>query len=67
MYNYDLVMAAIKGEFTINSCFIVVFCLFVCFFVFFYLFLDLDVHVINVHSEYFMPLKLYLFIYILSI
>ena len=66
MYNYDLVMAAIKGEFTINSCFIVV-VFFVFFLLFFYLFLDLDVHVINVHSEYFMPVKLYLFIYILSI
>ena len=38
MYNYDLVMAAIKGEFTINSCFFVLFL--------FYLFLDLDVHIL---------------------
>ena len=46
MYNYVLVMAAIKGEFTMNSCcfFIVVF-LCVCVFLF-YLFLDLDVYVL---------------------
>ena len=39
MYNYDLVMAAIKGAFTINSWFII-------FFFFFLLFLDLDVYVL---------------------
>ena len=40
MYNYVLVMSAIKGEFTINSCFLLLF------FLLFYLFLDLDVYVL---------------------
>ena len=41
MYNYVLVMSAMKGEFTINSCFVVV-----VFLLFFYLFLDIDVYVL---------------------
>ena len=43
MYNYVLVMAAIKGEFTISSCFF--FVLFI-YFSFICLFLDLDVYVL---------------------
>ena len=44
MYNYVLVMAAIKGEFTFNSWFFVL--LFFLLFFFIYLFLDLDVCVL---------------------
>ena len=41
MYNYVLVMLAIKEEFTIKSCFLVLFFIFLI-----YLFHDLDVNVL---------------------
>ena len=66
MYNYVLVMAAIKGEFAINSCFFFFFFFF--FFFLIYLFLDLDVYVVYQCSfGIFYAIKVVSFIYILSI
>ena len=49
MYNYVLVMAAIKGKFTINSWFFALLFFFIIIF-FIYLFNDLDVYVLYQYS-----------------